>query len=697
MIRVRTSGAFLLFFLFTSSMYGGASWWNTAWKFRVPVDVLAGPVDRIRRPAEIPINFTTLTGVLGTPGVFDPGTIRVVEVNDVGAVVRDSVPFQFDPAANYHPGTNASGTLIILLEGLTPANSYRSYNIYFDFTGTGISPAPVPPQVTVTDNIPDEGQDCFRVTTPSGTIYYQKIGAGFSSWLDKNGNDWVSYNPTPNSIAAGSSRGIPNSAYPRGFFHPGSEGAAASVSTLLSQGPLRASIRSVQVDGYFECRWDIYPEYARLTMVHTDSAYWILYEGTPGGELEPSVDFVVRSDGRQTPASDMWVEDIPTEEWVYFADPNVDRSLYLFHEEDDQIIDQYYAMETVGPPLDGKMTVFGFGRQSHYMYLYDTPQHFVYGLVDGTTYAPTAAMIRSSGGDVASSIGAPEQQSVPQAALLLPPDGAVNQSRSPRLVWGQSPQAQRYRVQVARDSSFGASTVAMDSTTADTTLIVPSLQTNTLYYWRVAVGTQTVMFPFGPAHRFSTIAGVPNQVKLVSPLEGATVRSDSIRCTWNAVPGADRYDIEWNGDPFFAFPEADSIVTDTSKTLSLPEGQYYWRVRGGNVGGWGPYSAIRSFTSSLTAVLPTGVGALEFRLLQNYPNPFNPSTQIGFSLAAAGRVRLTVYNTLGQTVEVLLDDRRDAGWHSIAFEPLRGVPSGIYFYRLTSGDRVETRRMLYLR
>ena len=88
-----------------------------------------------------------------------------------------------------------------------------------------------------------------------------------------------------------------------------------------------------------------------------------------------------------------------------------------------------------------------------------------------------------------------------------------------------------------------------------------------------------------------------------------------------------------------------------------------------------------------------------FGLAQNYPNPFNPSTTIRYTLPDAGAVRLAVYNALGQEVEILVDGRQDAGVHEVQFVPGRSgaAASGVYYYRLSAGDRCETRSMLYVK
>lgn len=83
-------------------------------------------------------------------------------------------------------------------------------------------------------------------------------------------------------------------------------------------------------------------------------------------------------------------------------------------------------------------------------------------------------------------------------------------------------------------------------------------------------------------------------------------------------------------------------------------------------------------------------------LSQNYPNPFNASTQIEFSLPDANNVRLEMFDLLGRKVATVVDGRLDAGAHRITWNA-GDMPSGVYFYRLTSGERSETKRMTLLK
>jgi hypothetical protein len=86
----------------------------------------------------------------------------------------------------------------------------------------------------------------------------------------------------------------------------------------------------------------------------------------------------------------------------------------------------------------------------------------------------------------------------------------------------------------------------------------------------------------------------------------------------------------------------------------------------------------------------------EYSLAQNYPNPFNPATVISFSLPMKGNVKLTVFDALGKEVAELLNKEMTMGIHKISFDA-KNLSSGIYFYRLQSGNFVEMKKMILLR
>jgi hypothetical protein len=84
-----------------------------------------------------------------------------------------------------------------------------------------------------------------------------------------------------------------------------------------------------------------------------------------------------------------------------------------------------------------------------------------------------------------------------------------------------------------------------------------------------------------------------------------------------------------------------------------------------------------------------------YRLNQNYPNPFNPSTDISFSLAKSSFVILEVYNSLGQKVAVLINNKMNPGSYKVKFNA-SNLSSGIYYYKIQAGDFQSVKKMLLL-
>lgn len=87
---------------------------------------------------------------------------------------------------------------------------------------------------------------------------------------------------------------------------------------------------------------------------------------------------------------------------------------------------------------------------------------------------------------------------------------------------------------------------------------------------------------------------------------------------------------------------------------------------------------------------------LEVALYQNFPNPFNPTTAISYQLSAVSNVMLKVYDVLGKEVATLVNEKQNAGVYKIAFDGSK-YPSGVYFYRITTGDFVQTKKLLLLK
>ncbi len=135
------------------------------------------------------------------------------------------------------------------------------------------------------------------------------------------------------------------------------------------------------------------------------------------------------------------------------------------------------------------------------------------------------------------------------------------------------------------------------------------------------------------------------------------------------------------------------IASGTQKLIQLP-GKY--EITEAIASDMNHRDVILALNTGTQSTLPT-----EYSLSQNYPNPFNPVTEIGFSLPKAGNVNLKVYNVMGQLVKTLIAENLEAGTHTVIWDGTdnSGTPvsSGVYFYRLSTDEFVDTKKMVLLK
>jgi hypothetical protein len=679
----------------TSEARAQGSWWNGAWRFRVPITVDAGAYDRYDKPAELQINFTDLFTAAGAGGALADAALRLIEVDGSGNPVDTSVAFQFDKSSGYDPWTNAAGTLVVMVGGFTPSGSSRTYHLYFDAVGSGVPVTAISQLVTLTDDVFFEGQNSYMVQTPSATYYYHKQGGGFAGLRDQENREWIGYHPTGGS--GGSYRGIPNMVFDltgSSFFHPG---FVNSTSSIISQGAVKVTFRTQSAEPLdpWECSWDVYPTYVRMTLLAKGRAgYWFLYEGTPGGSFDGATDFVVRSSGQRIAASDSWESDVASPEWVYFGDAALKRTLYLVNHQDDGILDSYR-------PQDDLMTVFGFGRDLVNLngLMSQVPRTFTFGLAEDSAFLPTSRVIASAFRSISASAGAVEVLSVGVPTALVPGDGASGVSGNPVFFWTRVPGATRYHLQVSTDAGMSGSYALNDTMVTDTSRQVAGLLSGTTYYWRVRAAVGGEYGSFSSIWHFTTGQTGP---LLWSPLDGARLSTTSVQFVWSNFIGASSYHLQVAEDATFqtGLVVDNPALLDTTATVSgfVPGKQYYWRA-GARLGGPTAFSSVRSFS-----VIPTGVERdpqtpASFYLAQNYPNPFNPTTTIRFGVADRGQVRLEVFSVLGERVATLVDGVFEAGSYSVPFAPGGEIPgtSGVYLYKLSTRTNTIVRKMLFVK
>lgn len=141
--------------------------------------------------------------------------------------------------------------------------------------------------------------------------------------------------------------------------------------------------------------------------------------------------------------------------------------------------------------------------------------------------------------------------------------------------------------------------------------------------------------------------------------------------------------------------QTSEMATKTIKVDTLRRGMYGVVVNGIRF----PmlYTVKMPKSTDVANETPQATAPVEFRLEQNYPNPFNPTTTIRYQLAKAANISLMVYDVRGKQVAEIVHGAKEAGIHKITFS-VKGLPSGIYFYRLTTEQGFsQTRKLTILK
>ncbi len=142
--------------------------------------------------------------------------------------------------------------------------------------------------------------------------------------------------------------------------------------------------------------------------------------------------------------------------------------------------------------------------------------------------------------------------------------------------------------------------------------------------------------------------------------------------------------------PSFSAAQIDSLLEMTSVDLGTPGKDNKYGA--GRLDVWAAYNyCIPGFNEEYSMQRPRR----SFRLLQNSPNPFSISTTISYTLQAATDATLTIYDITGRMVETLVNETQRPGIHQVRWER-KTNPSGVYFYRLSAGEYVETRKMVVI-
>jgi len=195
---------------------------------------------------------------------------------------------------------------------------------------------------------------------------------------------------------------------------------------------------------------------------------------------------------------------------------------------------------------------------------------------------------------------------------------------------------------------------------------------------------------------FDLITFVPTvvPVELVS-FTGAAI-GNRVELNWSTATEVNNsgFEVQRSSDNLhFAkvgFVQGHGTVTQINKysfTDQNVSGSLYYRLKQVDLDGSFKYSKV---------VEVKVTSPLSFALNQNYPNPFNPATTISYSIPEKSFVTVKVYDVLGNEVASLVNGEMEAGEHTINFNA-SNLSSGIYYYRITDGNNVATKKLMLLK
>ncbi len=241
----------------------------------------------------------------------------------------------------------------------------------------------------------------------------------------------------------------------------------------------------------------------------------------------------------------------------------------------------------------------------------------------------------------------------PKAPITISPNFESNMSSPVTLVWHKTDSALTYQVQLSTAKTFDSTASGfVNVLTADTTRIIKNLADSTQYYWRVRGKNLGGFGAWSTICTFMTKPPVPtNQPVLLSPVDSSIHIVSPVVFRWIRPRGATSCRLMYSTDSTFTLitPKVISYSkADTSKPLSLsPNVYYYWRVKGINGGGEGPWSDAFRFKTAPTKP-PTRVVLV---------SPINKAIQVSVSPSFVWR---TTYSAESYQLQLSLNSLFDS-------------------------------------
>lgn len=278
---------------------------------------------------------------------------------------------------------------------------------------------------------------------------------------------------------------------------------------------------------------------------------------------------------------------------------------------------------------------------------------------------------------------------------VSPSNGDPNKFGPVTILWNKVTGASNYELQISTDQFFLTNILLDNTTLTDTSYSFANANLEgSKIYWRVRALGSNIKSGFSSIRYFTDKLNNPTNLY-------ATSSQSKVNLTWqnNSTHSKGVYIQRKLGDinSTNQFQTVDSVNAAGYSDANVQAGSIYtYRIYAYNDYAQSDFSnttTVNVVTSVKDEKIPT-----EFKLEQNYPNPFNPSTIIGYQLPIRSFVTLKIYDLLGQEVKTLVNDFQDAGQYKVQLltNDAQWV-SGVYFYQLTAGDYVQTRKLMLLK
>lgn len=200
------------------------------------------------------------------------------------------------------------------------------------------------------------------------------------------------------------------------------------------------------------------------------------------------------------------------------------------------------------------------------------------------------------------------------------------------------------------------------------------------------------IFPGGEI-RTQMILDAPLPVELSS--FSSVINRNNVKLNWSTASEINNsgFDIERKNTNSIEWTKIGNVIGNGTTNevmnysfsdLKLHSGTYNYRLKQIDYNGNYEYFNL---SNEVNIGTPSG-----FYVSQNYPNPFNPTTRIDYDLPEDGFVNIVLYNAVGKEVSVITNEFKPAGFHTLQINGSE-LSSGIYFYRITSGDFTATKKM----